>query len=253
MPIIISSPEFGADNGRYPFGDDCLLTTQDGLEFPADAVLDAVLYYAPGVTSTLALREVVVEPGAVTFWIGSVTVRQLIRVGPFNPLAADERINAVFVYSGVDAANCGFLELDTDAVQEVAGWPVGTHIFSAGQAEFCATCVKPYAGTWVSGFWIGADEEYVSGEVHFVFEDGLVGQVEDAHLVYHAVGEPLYELREDPDRAAPSFLRTISEIEPDEYGAFNFVQVSAAVPDSILRIRQAGVSTVKFELVGPPE
>jgi hypothetical protein len=234
MPAPYQFPEFRAETAHsvYPFADGASLADATGaVVLPYGAVVDAVLYPAGG-DGTLALRQVVVAPRAVTFRVGTQAAPALC-AGTFDPLALTGSIGLV------DPAGrpAGLLVVDTTLLAVAAAWGPGTY---ALLAPFSPAVQVPVPVAGLQG--IVVDGTVFAGEVWMVGEDGVaVYEAADPGVIrIDAVGDPLFARRAcaDPDGTfvVPNFLRTINGNGPDAHGGFRLEADDLGTPDTVLRI-----------------
>lgn len=231
--------------GRYPFADGALLTTDTGFTVRDEIFLDAVLYPL-GMTSRVSLQAVVVTYSLITLQIGSLEAG-LLCSGEFDPAEPPE----VIALTDANGRSAGVLVADPDFLLELTVWAVGTHTFAAGAAEFVATVCLPRPDVGVRA--LGAvDADLLVDDVWLVGDDGVVLTEVDGNIRIDIVGDPLFRRRLCTPAelfVTPLMLQSINHIGPDEFGNWSFILGDHLAADSALRIFVQN-GELHFEVIG---
>ncbi len=250
MSDRIIFPEFRdqQDTSRYPFADKASLVSDTGkVRITSDVFLDASLYPI-GNTFRLHLKQIDVSPRQITLYLSDNT-RRTLATAVFDPLATD-----VFTIRFVDAygRDAGVIVSEPERLRVFAAWPVGTHLFPIGNAEFVVSCCIPTPEVGVRGI-MTEDGELLTGDIFIIGDNGIVVSEDDGAIRIDAVGDPLFVRKAcDPlgKFVAPRFLKTINGCGPDQYGNFNFTVGDNLAETTILRIYPDGHGGLRLEAVG---
>lgn len=236
---------------RYPFTDTSNLTTDTGLTFDTAVITDCKLWpYGAG--PRLALTQIIVTVNEVTFSFGD---------GITNPLAQCQvdplKIGNFYVLLDPVGRSAGVLVADAVKLAAVAVWPQGTHTFAQGAADLVASCTVPVPEPGVLGITDGTS--VIHGETWIIGEQGVVltGDSASGEIQVNVVGDPLFKRRDCAGSGAtafvtPSYLRTINQVRPDDFGNFTLAVASPGdTPGCILRIEPDGLDGIKFSVIGP--
>jgi len=243
-------PEFRDEqsSSRYPFVDGASLQSGSGsVRLGAELFLDASIYPI-GNRSRLHIRQIDVTPRKITIEIGDDS-RRTLATAEFDPLAETN-----FTLRLVDAygRDAGLLVSDPERLRIFASWPVGTHTFPIGNAEFVAACAIPTPEIGVRGF-ITETGEFVTGDAVLIGDNGIVLTEEDEHIRIDAVGDPLFVRRACLPRGkftVPRYLRTINGQGPDAYGNFNLTVGDHLAENTVLRLYPNGHGGLRLEAIG---
>jgi hypothetical protein len=230
---------------RYPFSDTASLLTNTGFDFGSATVIDAALWPI-GALAGVCLTSIDITLASITLWFGdSVATKRAQAV--VDPVAFGTRI----AVTDLVARSAGFLVVDPEAIAALRAWPVGTHAFANGAAEFVASCVAPTPDLCVQGVDAGAGA--VSGDVWLIGDQGVVLSVDSSgNIRVDTVGDP-YFLRNSCGAGgsftAPSFLQSINNVAADAYGSFVLAAIQSGGP-SPLRFIPVADNTLKIEVIG---
>jgi hypothetical protein len=254
MPAEIFYPDYNDEGvgNLYPFADDAVLRTTDGLDFDPDMLLDASIYPA-GLDKDAALTAVIVDVDSIRLVIGDRTASSRCE-GSFTRL--DTKAPSGFTLFDNLGRNAGVLVANPDLALALHSWPVGTHPFAPGTAKFAVSTTVPSPQLEVTGI-ATTDGEIASGAVWLVGEQGVVVTKEDDELIrIDVVGDPLFAQRLcEPNGlfTPPTPIRAIRFIDdyghkvkttPDAYGNITIAVSDLSVGDTILRISPTGPATL---------
>ena len=126
------------EESRYPFADNALLTSADGLDFGADTLLDAKLYPIGG-GARLFLTAVSLQAGIATITVGNQTDQQLCSTS-FNTV---QPVDDVLQLTDAFGRPAGVLVSEAIRLSRFQTWGAGTHPFVNNQGEFAASVCVP--------------------------------------------------------------------------------------------------------------
>lgn len=232
---------------KYPFADSANLTAATGLKIENDLFVDAS-FFGIGTTTRLYLSQVTVTAQKVIFTIGDETNFAKL-TGSYDILKPPD--NGVITVQDNYKRPAGLL-LAAPAVRDQDGtlkkastlvrfsaWPVGVHRFTAEATEFVATAVIPANEPGVRAL-LPETNELQTGDIWIVGNNGVVVRAEGEHVIrIDVVGVPLFKrLVCAPQTNFPtkSFLRTINNCGPDEYGNFTITATDKNVSHPNVRI-----------------
>lgn len=246
----IWSPDYRDENrdSRYPFADDSTLITSDGLTVNPATFLDASVYPLGGSART-TLMAIEVANRLIRFWVGDGDGPRRAS-GEFDPLQPPEIIHL----KDPLGRPAGLLLVDPILLAASQTWPIGTHAFPSGTAEFVASCVIPTPEIGVRGF-LTADGDLLTGDVWWVGEHGMVVRDDDGTVRIDIIGDPLFARRLCYPLGlftTPRFVRTINGIPPGADGNFRIVVGSHNAPDTVLRIYPLSATELAVEAIGTP-
>lgn len=248
MPQLLF-PEFREEQqvSRYPFGDNCLLTTDDDLVLDPGLFLDASLFPV-GDYPQLAIQMITVTYSKITITIGNDTAPDLL-VAEYNPLEPPE---AITLYQ--DERVGGVLVPDLTLLATLQSWSPGEHSFPAGSAEFVPSVNLSCPDTGVLGLVL-ANGDTVSGDVWLIGDGGVVlSSPEDNVIRVDIVGDPLFRRRqcetEDTHFVTPSYLKTINTVPPDYLGNFQILVGSLLHLAPALRVEPEGANGLHIYIAG---
>lgn len=231
----------------YPFDDLATLTTSDGLALGRGAIVDAVISPV-GTWSHLALTQIITAIGSVTLWIGDELHAQVAST-TFNPRSAPPSV-AIVDTSGRPA---GVLRLNPAIVASLQTWPIGTHTFSGGTANFIVSVLVPTPEGGVRGIQVGktvlTDTVYLIGESGMLLAEDSTSET----ISVNAMGNPLFKRLDCLNSGAfttPVFLRTINKGKPGRYGEYLLLPTGFLKGDTALRIDPQGTSTLVISVAG---
>lgn len=233
---------------RYPFADTADLTSDDGLTFPADTFLDALLYPVD-LTVGAYLASVAVSPDTVVLTLGDAQSDH-VASGFFDPRNPPD---TVALFDG-HSRPAGVLIASPLQLAIFQTWRSGTHTFARGSTEFVASVCVPAPESCVRGVLLETGELFVN-DVWLVGRGGVVfRQTSDGAIRVDAVGDPLFRRQlcaPLPDAfVTPRFVQTINGIGPDAHGGFVFTVGSDLAADTVLRIYPESDSSLKIEVIG---
>lgn len=243
-------PEFRdqQDGSRYPFSDSSSLLSSTGkVRIENDIFLDASIYPI-GNTLRLHISQIEISPRLVVLYV-SDNSRRTLATASFDPLATD-----VFTIRFVDSRgrDAGILVSEPDRLRVFAAWPVGTHIFPIGNADFVASCCIPTPEIGVRGI-LTADGDLLTGDIFMIGDNGIVITDDEGAIRIDASGDPLYlrkACRPLGKFNTPRYLQTINNCGPDAYGNFNLTVGDHLADTTILRIYPDGHGGLRLEAVG---
>lgn len=243
-------PEFRdqQDASRYPFADQSSLLSSTGKVRIGNAMfLDAAIYPI-GNTLRLHISQIDISPRLVVLYV-SDNSRRVLATASFDPLATD-----VFTIRLVDGygRDAGILVSEPERLHVFAAWPVGTHLFPIGNADFVASCCIPTPEIGVRGI-LTADGDLLTGDIFMIGDNGIVITEDDGAIRIDAVGDPLFVRKACEPLGkfnTPRFLRTINGCGPDEFGNFNLTVGEHLADNTILRIYPDGHGGLRMEAVG---
>ena len=241
-------PEFRDefDSLNYPFSDDATLITTDNLPLDPALFLDAAIYPV-GLSAGGRLVSIQVSTTQIVFTIGdsvssnlATTTINLSSYSPTMPLTDSFGRPA------------GVLLIDPTLLPEIIAWPIGTHTFAVGGAEFVSTTCTPSPVSQVNGITVNG-EGLLTGEVWLVGDRGVILRGYDNSVRVDIVGDPLFVralCSPIQQFTTPLFIKTINHQTPDAYGNFNITVSNSVTPDTILRIYPTN-NGLKIEAAGP--
>lgn len=242
-------------DSRYPFTDSASLQSEDGrVEIARDTFIDAA-FHVINATSRLYISSVDVTPRLVTISIGdrltSVVAQTSFNPTPIGALAS----GALPVYDKLGRP-AGALIATPDNLALFSGWAAGTYNFLPEAAEFVSTTSIPANEPGVRGI-TPASKELLTGDIWLVGDAGVTFRhegVQDGKQIIRVdiTGVPLFNRYQCVpfNRFQPkSFVRTINNCPPDEYGNFTFTATGHRVSDTVLRITQ-GDGIILIDAIG---
>lgn len=247
---------------KYPFADSATLLSDSGLQILPDTFIDAS-FFGIGMVRRVYLSAITVSAQRVTFSIGDADAAYQL-TGSYDVLNPPD--NGVIDVSDEYGRPAGIL-LATPAVRNEDGsireastlirfssWAQGRHLFTVAAAEFVATTVIPANEPGVRAL-IPETEQLQTGDVWLIGNNGIVLRAEGDHIIrVDIVGVPLFKrLVCAPQTEFPtkSFLRTINNCGPDEFGNFTITATDKNVPHPTIRIYPNN-STLTLDTIGPP-
>lgn len=231
----ILHPEFRDRNreNRYPFGDNASLKTADGqFEIDDDTFIDASLHVI-GAVDRLFISNINVTSREVTLSFSDVT-RSVKATASFDPLSPAEHVRVVDLVG----RPAGLLLSDALRLSRFSSWSEGDHPFDLGATEFAASVVIPTPQEGVRGLQVPAGGT-CNGDVWLVGDNGVVLREVDGKIRIDAVGDPLFRRRLCQPAALFSnktFLQTINQCPPDEFGNYALPVSGLATEDTVLRV-----------------
>jgi hypothetical protein len=250
-------PDFREEqsDSRYPFIDTATLTATDGTTvIPKNTFYDASLFIING-SSNVYLSSILIETDLVTLNISDADNVDIARASfSPKPIAAADT-GALEIKDTYDRP-AGTIIVDAERLTVFAGWSEGLYEFEPAATEFAATTVIPANEPGVRGL-LKPDGSLFTGDVLLVGDGGVVlrhvGEERGANIVrVDIIGVPLYNrfVCLPFERFTPkTFLRTINNCPPDEYGNFSFTATDFEVKDTVIRITQEN-GTVYFDAIG---
>lgn len=250
-------PDFREEqsDSRYPFKDTATLTANDGFtQIRKDTFVDAVLHVV-NATNRLYISEVTIEPQKITLSVSDTTNR-VVATSTFAPNPIQAPPNGVLPLVDLLGRPAGSLVSSADKLTLFAGWGIGTYQFSLAATEFVASVVIPAQEPGVRGV-LPPTKELMTGDIWLIGDAGVVLRhegVQDGKNIIRVdiVGVPLFKRFAclPFDRfEAKTFIRTINDCPPDEFGNFILTASSHEAEDTVLRVSQEQ-GTLKFETVG---
>jgi hypothetical protein len=235
------------EHSRYPFADSASLKSDTGaVTLGNDLFLDAAIYPI-GSTTRLHIRQIVVSQQLVQLEI-SDNNRRLLATAEFDPLAGD-----LFTVRLVDpyGRDAGVLVSEPARLRIFTSWPIGTHTFPIGNAEFAATCCIPTPEIGVRGILTDTGE-LLTGDAIIIGDNGIVVREEEGEIRIDAVGDPLFLRKEcgESGFVSPRFLRTINGCGPDVYGNFHLTIGDELADNTVLRINPDGQGGLRLAAMG---
>lgn len=231
---------------NYPFADVASLTTTDGLSLPQRLVLDASIFPA-GLVVGARVASITVADIGTTITIGD-SVSSNRATGFFAVNTTPSILKLIDSYSRA----AGVLVLDPLQVAAIAGWPLGTHVFQIGSANFVGTCCIAPPAPAVEALTADGNG-FLTNEVWIVGKNGVVVREVNGEVRVDVVGSPLFvrQLCQPVGQfVTPRFVRTINGQIPDIHGNFNLTTGNSLTPDTIVRIYPNG-SGLQIEAAGP--
>jgi len=231
---------------RYPFVDTVSLRSTTGRLLPADLFLDAVLYPTEG-GGSMALTTLTAKVQQISVTIGD-RQRPVIARGVFDPVQPA----ATIPLTDIAGRAAGTLVLNQSRAVEFQAWPLITHTFAPGTADFVTSCAIPSPERGVRGLTVDGTE-ILSGDVWIVGEHGVVVREEAGNVRIDIVGDPLFVrtlCRPTDLFNPPVYLQTINGLRPDAHGRFPLAVVDIRTRDTILRMTPVDSSTLRVEAVG---
>lgn len=248
MPDRVFTPEFREEyeNTRYPFADDCSLTSDTGLLLPVNAFLDMVLH-AYGAVGAVHLARVTVAVDAVELAFADSVLTE-VATAAISLADVPDNLPLVDVYS----RDAGLIVSESIRLAAFAAWPLGDHRFTAASAALVPSVVVPMPAVGVRAFRLD-DGSLVSGDVWLVGDDGVVIRDDNEESVrIDIVGDPLFKRRLcDPlgKFASPNFVKTVNGQGPDIYGNIDIAVSDLGSPTTIVRCYPDG-GTLHIETAG---
>lgn len=244
---------------KYPFADYATLRYDDDRFIDKSIFLDATIYPIGG-QERMRLSKIVVSGKTVELHVGMDGYASLCS-GSFEIPEPGEVIKLSDDYG----RPAGVFVVDPVGVQGLHSWGEGEYEFSDSQTALVASVCVPMPEFGVRGFILESGDIF-TGDVWLVGENGVVLRTEadpagqETIIRVDVVGDPLFK-RALCDKEADSplgpvalfknktFLKTINNLPPDEYGDFKITGGSNIALDSILRVYPVP-GGVKFEFVG---
>jgi len=234
---------------RYPFVDTASLRSEGGAFTINQDMFDDARIYPVGAAVGVYLTKITVEGKEVLFTVGDPVNGELAS-GSYDALSA---LNEVALYDSYDRP-AGVLVSDSEKLRALANQlPQGETLFEAGSTEFVASVVIPLPYVGVRGFLLD-DGNVVSGDVWFVGEDGVVLSYENGAIRVDVIGDPYALIKECEVQGQPlpifNGLKTINDIEPNEFGDFKLLVGGNLSEKPVFRIVTLGGGKIEFKLVG---
>ena len=242
-------------DSKYPFVDTATLTADDGVtRIPRNTFYDACLFVING-NDNAYISSIVIANQLVTINISDAANLDVARAS-FAPKPIQAPETGALELLDNYSRPAGTLVIDRERLTVFAGWAEGTYTFGPAATEFAATTVIPAQEPGVRGL-LKPDDSLLTGDVWLIGDGGVVlryvGEKQGAHVIrVDIVGVPLYTrfVCLPFDRfTAKTFVRTINNCEPDEYGNFILTGTEFEVDDTVLRIVQKD-NAVYFDAVG---
>lgn len=242
-------------DSRYPFVDTATLTATDTTTvIPRNTFYDACLFAING-GSNAYISSIVVANQLVTVNI-SDNENDDIAATAFAPKPIQAPETGALALTDNYGRPAGTLVIDRERLTVFAGWEEGTYTFDPAATEFAATTVIPANEPGVRGL-LRPDNSLFTGDVLLIGDGGVVlryvGQQNGAHVIrVDIIGVPLYKrfVCLPFERFTPkTFIRTINDCPPDEYGNFILTATEFEVEDTVIRILQKD-NSVYFDAVG---
>ena len=232
-------------DSRYPFVDTANLVADDGVTaIQRDTFVDAV-FHVIGAGNRIYISSVTVASQKITITFGDETNTAVaFTIFAPDPIATTPSGGlAVFDAFGRPA---GTLIASKDNLSLFTGWSIGTYEFTLAATEFVATAVIPAKEPGVRGI-MPATKELATGDVWLIGDGGVTFRYEGEQAGKQIIrvditGVPLFNrfLCVPYDRfQSKSFVRTINNCPPDEYGNFTLTATGHSVKDTVLRITQS--------------
>ena len=234
----ITHPQYRSDTSesKYPFGDDCTLTTADGLKIPNDLVIDATVYVT-GETAPLSLISIALKDLLATFNIG---VGQVVVCSGSVDLSADVQTGVIKLKDTLDRP-AGVLILAPNGLKILRGWNQGTNLLEYNAAQFVPSCTIPDPAIGVR-LLRAEDTPGMADDVWIVGENGvMVTQTTEGYVRVDIVGEPLAHRALCSTFTAfnpPTFVTSINKIAPTYWGGFTITAGNVLTGQPALRISQ---------------
>jgi len=259
MSERILYPEWRDQNRdtKYPFSDSAKMRNRHGVVIPNNLFVDAIIHPIGG-RERMYLSKVIIQYDRAILFIGDVGARErCFGIIPFSGNLSDK----VELQDQFGRPAGLLLGSDSSNLLNLASWGQGSHEFDIEDSEFCANvCVPLPVNGGIRGF-ILEDGTYVSGDVWFVGENGVIldyvtverrdftaedNQTETLDgIVINVVGDPLFKRKFcDNVFQTPRFIKRIKVIgpngqiilTPDPQGNINFYTSNRLSSDSPLRL-----------------
>ena len=242
-------------DSRYPFVDTATLTATDNTTvIPRNTFYDACLFCING-SSNSYISSIVISSQLVTINISDAENTDIAATS-FAPKPIQAPETGALALLDVYNRPAGTLVIDRERLTVFAGWAEGTYEFEPAATEFAATTSIPANEPGVRGL-LKPDNTILTGDVLLVGDGGVVlrhvGIRNNEHIIrVDIIGVPLYQrfVCLPFERFTPkTFIRTINDCPPDEYGNFILTATELEVDDTIVRILQRD-NTIYFDAVG---
>ena len=239
MAERILFPEFRNEQkySRYPFVDSATLLSEN--EEPAlspDSFIDAS-FFGIDLGPRLYISRIDVGNQDVTIYVGDDNNNTALKatydatVGPEN--------GVIRFFDSFDRP-AGLLLVDADNLGQFNAWVPGTYSFDVEATEFVSTVVIPAKEPGVRG--VLYEENFIYGDMWLVGRGGVVIR-KDADEIntirVDVVGEPLFNrfaCSDEDGLPTKTYLKTINNCAPDEFGNFTITATNKKVADPVLRI-----------------
>lgn len=243
-------------DSRYPFVDTATLVSADArVQIERDSFIDAVFHIIGG-GNRIYISSIVVSTRLITINL-SDEFNDNIASTSFapNPVQAPTS-GALQIYDTLGRP-AGVLVATTENLSLFAGWAVGTYEFTSAATEFVATAVIPANEPGVRGVKTTSTQDLMTGDIWLIGDGGVTFRhegVKDGKQIIRVdiTGVPLFNRYQciPFDRfQSKSFVRTINNCPPDEYGNFTLTATGHQVEDTVLRISQ-GDGIIFIDAIG---
>lgn len=224
-------------DSKYPFADSGTLAADTGIKIDNDLFIDAS-FFGVDAGERVYISSIVVTTQTVTITIGDFAspVRMTGSYAVFSP-PENGVINFTDTYgrpAGIMLAASGECNL-----ARFSSWPLGQHNFTIEATEFVSTVVIPAKEPGVRAL-TPDPQKLQTGDVWLVGGNGIVLRAEGDHVIrIDIIGVPLFKrLMCEPRTTFPTktFLQTINNCGPDEYGNFTITATNKSVNHPAIRI-----------------
>lgn len=236
-------------DSRYPFVDKAtMVSAENKLEIGRDTFIDAAIYTIGG-QARVYISSIAVSAAEIVITIGDENnrIRATARWAPANPPE-----NGVLDLLDIYGRPAGMLLSAPLQLARFAAWPARTHNFVLAATEFVNTVVIPAREPGVRGL-LTEDATLLTGDVWLVGDRGVVVRQDGEEVIrIDIIGSPLFlrELCDDLNKFTPrTFIKTINNCPPDEYGNFTLTANGHNATDTVLRIYPSD-GNLKIDVIG---
>lgn len=222
---------------KYPFADSTTLTADTGVRIDNDLFIDAS-FFGIGFGEQVYISSIVVTAQTVTITVGDISTptRATGSYLVFEPPA-----NGIVNFTDIHGRPAGVLLAAAGEcnLAKFSAWPVGQHNFTITATEFVSTVVIPAKEPGVRAL-TPDPEQLQTGDVWLIGNNGVVLRAEGDHVIrVDIIGVPLFKrLVCEPQTTFPTktFLQTINNCGPDEYGNFTITATNKSVDHPAIRV-----------------
>lgn len=248
-------------SSKYPFADSATLTANDGLKIANDLFVDAS-FFGIGTAVKLYISQVVITPQSVTITVGDESNFDRLSTS-YDILTPPD--NGVLPFTDGYGRPAGILLAEpvirdqagnikkASALLQFSAWTLGAHRFDMAATEIVATAVIPANEPGVRA--LATDNSPIqTGDIWLVGNNGVVIRAEGEDVIrIDIIGVPLFKrlvCAPQTDFPTRSFLKTINNCGPDEYGNFTITATNKNVAHPNVRIYPSN-NTLVFDTIGP--